>query len=81
MDIAIKRIDEALTTNGVVNVSDMNLTELPPIPYGIKVLICSKNYLTTLPPLPETLQILDGSQNPLTEIDIPNNLRKLFWVS
>ncbi len=53
--------------NGVLNVSNMGLTELPELPENLQDLNCINNQLTELPELPENLQKLSCSSNQLTE--------------
>jgi Leucine-rich repeat (LRR) protein len=66
MEIALQRIQERV--NGILNLSGLNLTELPPLPEGITVLRCDSNQLTSLPTLPSTLEVLHCHQNHLTSL-------------
>lgn len=43
----------------VLDLSNLGLTSLPPLPLGLQKLICSYNKLTSLRELPEGLQILN----------------------
>lgn len=55
--------------------SELNLTELPPIPQNVKYLNCALNKLTELGELPPNLRILICANNKLTHLPpLPNTL-------
>jgi len=62
-----------------------NLTELPPLPEGLKLLYCNNNQLTSLPVLPASLEDLNCSFNQLTTLPVlqsqeppePENIRRI----
>jgi len=57
------------------NLTNLGLTELPPLPAGIRHLYCSGNRLTTLPAdMPDTIEHIYCHQNELTEL-IPRGAR------
>jgi hypothetical protein len=66
METALQRIQECV--NGTLVLSNLGLTELPPLPEGITVLRCDSNQLTSLPTLPSTLKVLHCHQNQLTSL-------------
>lgn len=66
MKIALERIRNCV--NGILILSNLGLTELPPLPEGITVLRCDQNELTSLPKLPSTLKVLHCQQNQLTSL-------------
>ena len=49
-----------------LNLSDQNLTALPPLISGLKVLSCGGNQITALPSLPPGLEMLYCQDNKLT---------------
>ncbi len=56
-----------------------NLTKLPELPSGLKILSCSGNRLTALPQLPYGLQELYCYYNNITELpELPSGLKILF---
>ena len=76
MEIALQRIQEY--TNGILDLSCLQLTELPPLPDGLFGLCCYHNQLTSLPPLPDGLVQLDCSHNQLTSLpELPSFLETL----
>jgi hypothetical protein len=76
MDIARERI--ANMRDNTLNLSNLGLTELPPLPPTMKYLYCSFNKLTSLPPLPPKLQRLVCNDNALTELPpLPPTLIRL----
>jgi Leucine-rich repeat (LRR) protein len=66
MEIALQRIRNCV--DGTLVLSELGLTELPPLPEGITVLRCDSNQLTSLPKLPSTLKVLHCHQNQLTSL-------------
>ena len=59
MDEAIRRINECIKNgSNKVDLSHMNLVELPKLPNSLKELYCGYNKLTKLPKLPSSLQKL-----------------------
>ena len=65
-----------------LNLSYQNLTVLPPLHSGLKVLYCQGNQLTVLPPLPSGLKKLICWDNKLTELPpLPSGLKKLRCCS
>ena len=72
MDIVIERLNNM--KNGYLNISRLNLTQLPDSPQWKKVefLYCHDNRLTSLPDLPK-VEILYCYDNQLTNLpDLPN---------
>ena len=61
MNSAIQRIRNC--KNGILDLSDLGLTRLPPIPPTIKTLRCQGNSLSVLPPLHNGLEVLDFTRN------------------
>lgn len=62
----------------ILDLSLLNLSDLPPLPNSLQKLDCSHNKLTKLPPLPNNLQDLDCSENQLTILPpLPNTLIEL----
>lgn len=66
MEIALERIRNCV--DGEVDLSQLGLTELPPLPEGIVHLTCSFNKLTSLPELPQSLRSLYCGYNQLTSL-------------
>jgi len=64
--IAIQRIQQC--DDGILILSHLGLTELPPLPEGITILRCESNQLTFLPTLPSTLKVLACEKNQLTSL-------------
>jgi endopeptidase La len=63
---------------GILDLSDLQLTELPPIPDEVKMLICKNNLLTSLPDLPDQLTTLIVSNNKLNALpSLPVSLTTL----
>jgi hypothetical protein len=76
MDLQARLAQAAIT--GTLNVSNMSLTSLPPLPANLRELNCSFNNLTSLPPLPEGLEYLDCAFNNLQSLPLlPSTLRTL----
>lgn len=81
MEEAINRIkrwqyynDDSLT----LNLCHLDLTELPPIPEGVRSLYCTFNKLTKIDNLPNSLSILYCSMNNIKNLDnLPPNLQIL----
>ena len=72
MDIVIERLNNM--ENGYLNISDLNLPDLPDslLWKDVKILECSYNRLTSLPNLPN-VKILCCDNNQLTRLpDLPN---------
>jgi len=62
-----------------LDISDLNIHSLPPLPDRIKDLICINNKLTSLPELPDTLEHLVCHTNQLTSLpQLPDGLEKLY---
>jgi hypothetical protein len=62
----------------VLDLTDSDLEELPPLPPNLKKLLCSGNRLTSLPQLPDTLELLVCGWNKLTELpQLPARLEEL----
>jgi Leucine-rich repeat (LRR) protein len=62
-----------------LELADQNLTELPELPVGLKILNCSGNPLKRLPELPEGLTHLFCDNCELTELPkLPNSLERLI---
>ena len=77
MDIALAQI-VAMGPNKKLDISNLGLTELPPLPPQLKVLKCHKNKLTHLPPLPKTLVELRCDENLLQDLpELPSKLEFL----
>ena len=77
MDIAIQRILNR--KEGLLNLSNLGLTELPPLPVDLTELWCSGNKLTSLPNLPVGLTKLLCHENQLTSLpNLPIGLTKLW---
>lgn len=69
-----KKYEQAKKT-GTLDLSDMKLKVLPPLPDSIVRLDCSKNQLTCLPALPESLTGLNCYMNQLVCLpDLPDAL-------
>jgi Leucine-rich repeat (LRR) protein len=63
---------------GIVSLSSLNLTVLPPIPNTVLGLYCSNNQLTQLPELPAGLKFLNCERNQLTQLpELPDGLLDL----
>ena len=76
MDIAIHRVKQ--WTSGTLDLSFLELTELPELPNTLTQLYCHNNNLTKLPELPKTLTTLYCFNNNLTELPkLPKTLRFL----
>ena len=76
MEIALQRIQQCV--DGILNLSQLGLTELPPLPDGLIELRCDQNHLISLPPLPEGLLVLRCSSNQLTILpELPFSLQEL----
>ena len=74
--IALQRIQQC--DDGILILSHLGLTELPPLPEGITILRCESNQLTSLPTLPSTLQVLACEKNQLTSLPaLPSSLECL----
>ena len=62
-------------TRGTLDLSHLNLTRLPTLPKGLKILNCSNNQLSELPDLPDTLTNLSCQNNQLTRLpNLPDGL-------
>lgn len=63
----------------LLDYTNQGLTELPPIPPGIKTLHCDNNNLQSLPDLPDTLEELYCDDNKLKTLPkLPDSLEFLF---
>jgi Leucine-rich repeat (LRR) protein len=73
MEEALRRV--AAWTNGPLDLSELELDELPPLPDGLTHLLCVDNNLRILPALlPATLIELDCSYNNLLTLHTPSGL-------
>ncbi len=76
MDIALYRIQQCRDRR--LDLSNLHLTELPPLPDDLIMLRCDSNELTFLPELPSSLKILHCHQNQLTSLpELPPFLESL----
>lgn len=76
MEIALQRIRQCMDRR--LDLSKLNLTELPPLPDDLIMLRCDSNQLTFLPALPSSLKVLHCHQNQLTSLpDLPLFLESL----
>ena len=66
MELALQRIQRCRDKR--LDLSNLHLTELPPLPDDLIMLRCSSNELTSLPTLPPTLRILHCHQNQLSSL-------------
>ena len=74
-------IEYHMAGDNSLDLNDLDLTELPPLPPNLKRLDCEGNRLTSLPPLPATLEILVCDHNQLTELPpLPPSLKVLSCV-
>jgi len=66
--------------DGWLNLDNMSLTELPPLPDDLEGLYCQNNNLTELSGLPNNLFYLDCKNNQLTTLPdpLPTELQYLF---
>jgi Leucine-rich repeat (LRR) protein len=73
-------IEKYLSKNGkILNLSYLNLTELPELHEGLEKLYCDNNNLTQLPELPEGLEYLWCHNNKLTSLpELPKGLKELY---
>jgi len=79
MDIAKARVRD--WQSGLLDLSELGLTELPELPAGLTEFYCHGNRLTRLPDtLPSTLVVLDCSNNQLTRLPdtLPEGLEELW---
>lgn len=73
-----RRVTESRIT-GRLDLVNMGLTVLPPLPENLEKLYCDQNLLTNLPVLPQTLAHLSCHKNRLTELPtLPNSLTRLY---
>lgn len=73
MEIALQRIQDCI--NGVLDLSNLDLTEIPLLPSSLIELRCGTNRLTFLPELPPSLLRLYCSSNQLTFLPhLPSSL-------
>lgn len=78
MEEAIRRIQQMNPVTREVNLENLQLVELPPLPEGVRNLYCSFNQLTSLPPLPSTLTFLSCGNNQLVSLPpLPSTLTYL----
>jgi len=62
-----------------LDLSNLQLEWLPPLPSNLRELNCKNNHLTILPLLPEKLKVLYCDNNQLTTLpELPNTLHILF---
>jgi E3 ubiquitin-protein ligase SspH2 len=73
-------IERYLSSGGkTLNLSYLNLTELPELPKGLEKLYCDNNNLNQLPELPEGLKYLFCNNNKLTHLpELPKGLKVLY---
>jgi hypothetical protein len=73
---ALERIDNI--RHGFLDLDNLGLTVLPPIPNTVRILYCNDNQLTQLPELPGGLVHLYCNRNQLTRLpELPNSLQRL----
>lgn len=76
MDIALQRIKQCKDRR--LDLSRLELTELPPLPDDLIILRCDSNQLTSLPALPSSLKVLHCHSNQLTSLpELPPFLETL----
>jgi hypothetical protein len=76
-DELMRRIKESLTTSSL-DVSELDIHSIPPLPNGLKYLYCDNTYITSLPPLPNGLKILYCNNTILTSLPpLPAGLQVL----
>lgn len=79
MDIALERIRVCI--DGILDLSHLTLTKLPPLPPTLTHLNCSHNELTSLTELPSSLLELICSHNPLTSLPpLPPSLTQIICI-
>jgi Leucine-rich repeat (LRR) protein len=82
MEEAVRRIQQMNPHTGELDLDELNLVELPPLPEGVRQLYCSANQLARLPPLPSTLIHLSCNNNKLVTLPpLPSTLRRLGCAS
>ena len=65
--------------NGILEITDINIHSLPPLPENLIELYCYENQLTSLPPLPKSLTKFHCYENQLTSLPpLPENLIELY---
>ncbi len=74
--LLLSLIERSRTTQEL-DVSKLDIIELPPLPNNLRSLICYRTQLTTLPPLPDTLEEIDCSFTLITTLPkhLPKNLK------
>ncbi len=85
-DIAIERVTEWINHSLItfdykrtLDLSYLQLTQLPTLPDKLQYLLCDNNELTELPTLPTNLKLLYCDNNLLTSLpSLPINLEKLL---
>jgi hypothetical protein len=76
MELALQRIQRCVDKR--LDLSNLHLTELPPLPDDLIMLRCNSNELTSLPELPPTLRVLHCHQNQLSSLpELPPFLESL----
>lgn len=76
MAIALQRIRQCKDRR--LDLSKLELTELPPLPDNLILLRCDSNQLTSLPTLPSTLKVFHCHSNQLTSLpELPPFLESL----
>lgn len=74
----IKKWIENDIDTALLDLSKLNLTELPYLPSNLKVLYCSGNKITSFHNLPQSLNILYCDINPISCLEhLPNHLEYL----
>jgi len=74
----IQKWKDAKDTFSILNLNNLGLTSLPPLPIHLKLLDCQLNNLTTLPQLPRGLLLLQCNNNKLKSLPaLPPNLTDL----
>lgn len=93
MEEAKKRIEEwkieaeesfkkGFTSVMPLDLIELGLTSLPPLPDILTDLFCDNNQLTTLPHLPSKLVFLSCRNNQLTSLpDLPDSLTELYCIN
>ena len=77
--LQVQRWKEINNTSWVLDLSNLDLTELPPLPNDLEQFNCFNNQLTTLPVLPPNLWLLVCYNNQLTTLPaLPLSLGELY---
>lgn len=82
MEIALQLIRDWSDPDKTLDLSDLNLTVLPPLPPTLKALNCELNALTSLPELPPTLEYLYCCNNRIRSLpELPATLTSLWCTA